>query len=121
MITTVTDHVRSVLMRGIGLRPVLRYARTSPVTVVRIDHSVHPLHPTDYAVTFYFADGAQSVVRFADWRVALTFVLARRSWSVERVRFAHADLFEAAITLPEVAQLRARGTAVAGPFVPTVV
>lgn len=85
---TVYDRLHNRLMSGEGLRPVLRYARLSPVNVVRIDHSVSPFQLGRYAVTFYFDDGAECLTYWQDWRVLLTWLAARRSWSVERVRLA---------------------------------
>jgi hypothetical protein len=116
-INRVTDLTRAVLMQGEGLRPVLRFARKHPVSVIRVDHSVNK--PGHYAVTFYFEmphghGHAECCVLFADWRVLLDFVLARRSWSVDRIRFAEIGLFEYATTTLRVAALRKRGTTVCG-------
>lgn len=82
----VTDLCRNVLMSGEGLRPVLRYARKSPVNVVRVDISVND--PTRYAVTFYYDDGAQCVTSWADANVLVDWLIARRSWSFHRLNVA---------------------------------
>lgn len=121
-----TDHFARVrfpgsaddLMSGKGLRPVIRYARVSPVIRVRVDYSVEM--PGTYGVTFYFDDGAQCFTRWADWRVTLDWLLARRSWSVDRVYFAHPGMIEDATDRASAAALRKRGTNVVGALAPAV-
>ncbi|EIZ87109.1 hypothetical protein WYO_0146 [Methylobacterium sp. GXF4] len=109
----VTDLCRNVLMQGEGLRPVLRYARLKPVTAIRVDISVED--PTRYAVTFYFNGGAQCLTRWVSWTVLCEWILARRSWAPDRVRFAHRGTFEQVLEHGYDATLRKRGIEVAGP------
>lgn len=73
------------LCAGEGLRPVLRYARKSPVNVVTIGHSQSTFRDGRYSVTFYFDDGATCETFWQDWRVLFDWLAARRSWSVGRV------------------------------------
>lgn len=113
----VTDLCRNVLMQGEGLRPVLRWARKSPVYRVRVDHSVEM--PGHYGVTFYFDDGNECFTRWASCRVLLDWLLARRSWGVDRVYFAHPGMIDSVDNLASVAALRKRGTNVVGKPEPT--
>lgn len=111
--TRITDRLHNVLMRGKGLRPILRYAAHHPVDAIRVDYSVN--EPSQYAVTFYFADGAQGLTRWGDWRVLVDWLLARRSWSFHRLRFAPPDLKAEAFDHLGVHALRKRGVEIAGP------
>lgn len=113
----VTDLCRNVLMQGKGLRPVLRYTRRSPVNYVRVDHSVAPGQTgRQYAVTFYFDDRAQCLTYWSDIEVLLDWLASRRSWGIDRVRFADTahDLFEAHGGSIAARRLRDRGTLVLG-------
>jgi len=101
------------LCAGEGLRPVLRYARVSPVNVVTINHSQSTFRDGRYSVVFHFDDGASCETFWQDWRVLFDWLAARRSWSVERVtrkangpdiHYDHAGL----------ARLRAKGTVTTG-------
>lgn len=101
------------LAAGEGLRPVLRYARASPVNVVTLDYSKSTFRDGRYSVIFYFDDGATCETFWQDWRVLLDWLKARRSWSVTRVTLKpegpnvpHND--------PRLAALRKRGTATTG-------
>jgi hypothetical protein len=109
----VVDLCRNVLMTGEGLRPVLRYARRHHVTAIRVDISV--VRPSHYAVTFYFDDHAQCVTTWADWRVLLDWLVERRSWAPDRIRFAHEGTYEQALEDPRLVAIRAKGIEVAGP------
>lgn len=111
MLNRVTDLTRNVLMRGEGLRPVLRYARKRPVDVVRVD----PDPTGGWEVTFYFDGGAECLTRWQDWRVLIHWLRARRSWSFHRVRFAEPELYAAALTHPGVQAMRMDGVEIAGP------
>lgn len=104
----------SILTQGEGLRPVLRYARHSPVFRVRLDHSVGVGTVGQYAVTFYFDDGARATTLWADWRVLLDWLLARRSWAVDRVFVAEPFLLDKVDAHRAATKLRARGTNVVG-------
>lgn len=96
-----------VRMTGKNLAVVMRYARKSPVYRVRVDVSVN--NPTQYAVTFYFDDQTHCLTIWNDWRVLLDWVLARRSWGVDRVYFAHPGLCTD-WSWPAISTLRKRGT-----------
>jgi hypothetical protein len=116
----VTDRVRNVITQGEGLRPVLRFARKYPVEIIRVDVSVE--QPEMYAVTFYFDPegrrGYECMVRFADWRVLLDWLLARRSWTaLHRIRFAHRGTYELALQDKRTARLVAKGITIAGPAI----
>lgn len=113
MLNRVTDLTRNVLTQGEELRPVLRYARKHPVDVIRV--AVDAGHVGTYAVTFYFADGAECFTRWADWRVLVDWLRARRSWSFHRVRFADRELYAAAREHPGVQAMRRDGVEIAGP------
>jgi hypothetical protein len=58
-----------------------------------------------YAVTFYWPDGDNAVTHWADWRVLLTWLAARRSWSISRVTF-DAPLYDAVASDPRLAAFR---------------
>ena len=64
-----------------NLRGILDYARRSPVNVVEL----RDLGNGNYGVAFHFDNRCSALTCFADWRVALTFLAARRKWSVERI------------------------------------
>ena len=94
---TIVDSLRyNVQRRGKNLRVILDHARKTPVDVVRIDSLETP---AGYPVSFYFDNRDFVTVPFADWRVALTWLRARRSWGITRLSVpAHmweraADLF----------------------------
>lgn len=116
MRSTVTDRLHKVLMRGEGLRPVLRYARISPCTVVRVDLAVNAGQVGNYAVTFYFEDASQSLTYWADWRVLLDWLRSRHSWtSLYRIRFAHPDLFQEVIQDKRLKGKWVQGIEILGP------
>lgn len=79
----VYDRLGITVTRGAGLRPVLRHARKSSVNVV----SCKPNSHDGYYVEFWFDDGARCGTQWADWRVLLDWLHARRSWSVGRLTF----------------------------------
>lgn len=81
----VYDRLGRTLMTGAGLRPVLRYARKSPVNVVKC--KPHDVNKDKYAVTFYYDDGASCETQWSDWRVLCDWLLSRRSWGVGRLTF----------------------------------
>jgi hypothetical protein len=88
MLTTnrIYDRLGKQVMSGKGLRPVLRYVRTSPVNVI----SCKPIDGGDrgqYAVTFYFDNGASCSTWWQDWRVLCDWLTARKSWGVNRLTF----------------------------------
>lgn len=91
------DRIGKRIMCGKGLRPVIRYARLSPVNVI----SCKPIDGGSrgqYAVTFHYDDGASCATWWADWRVLCDWLSARRSWGVNRLTFhstMQADLFAA--------------------------
>jgi len=101
------------LCAGEGLRPVLRYARVSPVSVVTIGYSDAAFTKGRYSVVFYFDDGATCETFWQDWRVLFDWLAARRSWSVERVtRKTNAPAIP--YTDAGLARLRAKGTVTTG-------
>lgn len=103
---------RTALMQGKGLRPVLRYCRVSPVYCVRLETTTSPIGFQKYGATFYFDDGAECSVTWQDWRVFLTWILARRSWSVDRITVKGADLYEMINKDDRTAVIRGKGTGV---------
>lgn len=103
------NHV-DTLMQGKNLAVVMRYARVSPVVVVRIRRSV--TGPST-VLDFEYDDGAHCVTYWADWRVALDWIRARRSWSVDRVLVSDGMYADMAQQKPQaLAAIRKRGTLV---------
>lgn len=112
----VIDFSNNVLMQGKNLAVVLRYARKADVYRVRVDYSAE--YREKYAVTFYFDDEAQCLTYWGDWRVLLDWLLARRSWNVDRVHFARPGMIDEATSYYATEKLRKRGTNVVGPQAP---
>lgn len=82
-----------VAMEGKDLAVVQRYARLSPVVLIRIRRSVET-HGVSI-VEFVYDDGANCVTRWADWRVALRWIRARRTWScIDRIT-VHDGMYDA--------------------------
>lgn len=106
------NHV-DTLMEGKNLAVVTRYARVSPVVVVRIRRSVTDVRNT--ILDFEYDDGAHCVTYWADWRVALDWIRARRSWSVDRVLVSdglYAVMCADGSAHKSIDAIRARGTLV---------
>lgn len=63
-----------------NLRGILSYARGNGggVSRVQLCHMIGA--PGNYFLRVYYNDGAVGLSDFADWRVAATWVCARRSW-----------------------------------------
>ncbi len=118
----ITDHIHNVLARDKNLAVVLRWASKHPVEVIRIDLAVNEGKIGQYAVTFYFdCEGnspTQALTYWADWRVLLDWLLARRSWtSLHRITFGHDGTFAQATAGSgdfRIAKLRQRGVQICG-------
>jgi hypothetical protein len=81
----VYDRQGRTVRRSKNLRGVLTHYRAKPQDIVV---KVCDAKLTDgYTVTFYWQDGDHCATTFADWRVLLTWLAARRAWSIQRVTF----------------------------------
>ena len=94
-----------------NLRGILSFAREHPVNVVTVADN----GAGDYQVAFYF-DGRlpySAVTSWADWRVLLRWLAARRSWSIERITILGKAFYEKMNFEPnELCRLRQNGTIV---------
>lgn len=78
-----------------NLRGLLTHYRAKPHdVVVKVLGLANTGSDGLYPVTFYWPDGDHAVTHWADWRVLLRWLDARRSWSVARVTF-DAPLYDA--------------------------
>lgn len=101
-------HIFDALGRTVGRSRNLRglrdhYRKNPGDMVVKVTETEGA--PAPYLVVFYWNHGShdrrEARVEFADWRVLLHFIAARRSWSVDRVTF-DAPLYDRiAATEPE--------------------
>lgn len=87
----VYDMHGKTIRKSRNLRGVIEHYRANPCDMV-VKVIEWPDYG-DYDVTFYFGDGDSAKARFADWRVLLDWLKARRSWSIARVTF-DAPLFD---------------------------
>lgn len=70
------------------------------------------LESGNYGVVFWYNNGDSAVTTWADWRVALDWIIARRSWnSIERIGMS-APLYMVAATSRAVETIRKSGTIV---------
>lgn len=83
---TVYDRHGATIRRSINLRGLLTHYRAYPDDLV-VKVIENPISAGDYNVTFFFARGETCLTHWADWRVLLDWIRARRSWSVNRVTF----------------------------------
>lgn len=117
----IVDRQHNTLSRGKDLAVVLNWARKHPVEVIRVDYyAVNEGRLGNYAVTFYFDCKGRiptsCLTYWGDWRVLLTWLLARRSWAaLHRLRFAHPGTFELAHADVRAIKLRERGVSICGP------
>lgn len=81
----IRDRMHQKAASGRNLACVLRYARKSPAARVTIGDSRRSDAPGPYVVNFQFDDGAFALTYWQDWRVALRWLVARRSWSIKRL------------------------------------
>lgn len=65
-----------------NLRGILSHASRHGVTGATV-YGSDESRSEGYPVFFAFGDGSESRVMFADWRVAVRFIRARRSWGIE--------------------------------------
>lgn len=109
--TNVVYHANhDVAMEGKDLAVVKRYARLSPVVLIRIRRSVESIGVS--IVEFVYDDGAHCVTRWNDWRVALRWIRARRTWvCIDRIT-VHDGMYDAmAREMPAtLTAIRKRGT-----------
>jgi hypothetical protein len=103
----VCDRHGVTIRKSKNLAAVLRHASRHPVNVVEI----RQLNPGYYGVAFHYYGGDSALTCFSDWRVALSFILARRSWSVERVSI-DPELWPRATETRSAQLIRKRGTIV---------
>lgn len=108
MRNTVYDRLGKTQMTGQNLRPVLRYARVSPVNVIAVKPGDGAGH---YDVTFYYDNGAECRTCWADWRVLLDWLHSRRSWGANRLTF-DTKIPGVDLTDRRFARIRAAGTVV---------
>ena len=107
--TVIYDRLGKTIRRSRNLRGLLEHYRRNPNDlVVKVCASVES--PLDYDVTFFWPqNGDQAHVTWADWRVLLNWLKARRSWSIARVTF-DAPLYDAQVGgTPEVTAMRKFG------------
>jgi|SRR6185437_8022423 hypothetical protein len=77
-----------------NLLGVLTHYRYNPCDiVVKVKEAPRDGRPYDYDVTFFWPNGDKADTQWADWRVLLNWLQARRSWSIARVTF-DAPLFD---------------------------
>ena len=88
---TVYDLLGRPLRRSRNLRGVLTHYRAKPADMVVKVRAV--ADGDSYEVTYYWPDGDHAVTSWADWRVLLDWLTARKSWSIARVTF-DAPLFD---------------------------
>lgn len=87
MTVTVYDRHGATLCRSKNLRGLLTYYRANPDDLV-VKVAEDSVSAGNYKVTFFFSNGgAQCLTNWADWRVLLDWIRARRTWSVNRVTF----------------------------------
>ena len=85
MSVNIYDRLGRTIRRSRNLRGVLEHYRKHPddMTV-----KVRPLPEHHYKVTFYWPSRGESGESiWADWRVLLDWLAARKSWSINRVTF----------------------------------
>lgn len=73
-----------------NLRGVIEHARRVYVVSVHVEHDdkgrpISALDGGGYQVTFQFGNGDVCHTEFADWRVLVQWIKARRSWDMQRV------------------------------------
>lgn len=74
-------HKGQAVKRSKNLRGIIEYARqTSDVAEITVERLTNPDKGTFYPVTFIFRNGAECSVDWADWRVLVRWIKARRSW-----------------------------------------
>ncbi len=93
--------------RSKNLRGIIEHYRHNPTDlVVKVAEAKDD--PSHYAVTFFWPNGDQGVTRWADWRVLLDWLKARRSWSIARVTF-DARIYDCHLADPQIAAFRKTG------------
>jgi hypothetical protein len=89
----ITDFHGKTVATGRNLACVMRFAAKHPVDVVVVE----AMPDQSYRVEFYFSNphGAhfQTVTTWADSRVLVDWLAARRSWAVERITFIGEGLY----------------------------
>jgi hypothetical protein len=82
--TTVYNMHGKVLHTSRNLRGLLEHYRRNPSDVVV---KVADRDGASYCVTVFWPNGDEANSVWADWRVLLDWLKARRSWSINRVTF----------------------------------
>ena len=87
-----------------NLRGILDHYSAKPADLV-IKVCQSRIDPHNYEVTFFWPDGDHGVTKWADWRILLDWLRARRSWSISRVTF-DAPLYDYHLDDPQIAEFR---------------
>lgn len=76
------------IRRSKNLLGLLRQYRYNPCDmVVKVKAAPRDGRPYNYDVSFFWPNGDVAETQWADWRVLLVWLKARRSWSIARVTF----------------------------------
>jgi hypothetical protein len=107
MTTHIYDRLGKTIRRSRNLRGLMDHYRAKPEDVV-----IKVTQDKDYrnypVTVFWPISGDQGHATFADWRVLLDWIGARRSWSVQRVTF-DAPLYDLFCDDARVSDLRKAG------------
>ena len=105
METYIYDRHGKRLRYSKNLRGILEHYQRNPADIV-IKVKAKDWADAPYTVTFYWPNGDMADTNWADWRVLLDWLKARRSWSIARVTF-DAPLYDANYWREEFKQFRA--------------
>ena len=103
-VTAVYNSLGRTIRRSKNLAGILAHYRAKPEDIV-VKVAELKSNPSYYEVTFFWPSGDQGKTIWADWRVLLDWLEARRSWSIARVTF-DAPLYDCYSTDPRFAAFR---------------